>query len=131
MFFPFDMLLENWGVRGMFEYMIWWCSLLVHPLGGSFILLGLGSFLFVPFLGALFYWQLISFHHALIFLLKFGNQRTSNYSFLRIFRMKEPLLMVFLKSFQKPTFSQNNQQRIGNFIKGYLIGSQIYETIFI
>jgi hypothetical protein len=44
--------------------------------------------------------------------------------------MKELLLMVFLKSFKKPTFSQNYQQRIGNFIEGYLIGSQIYETIF-
>jgi hypothetical protein len=45
--------------------------------------------------------------------------------------MKEHLLIVFLKSFKTPTFSQNNQQRIGNFIKGYLIGSQIYETVFI
>jgi len=63
---PFWYAPSELGVRGMFEYMIWWCSLSVHPLGGFFILLGLGSFLFVPFLDALFYWQLISFCHALI-----------------------------------------------------------------
>jgi hypothetical protein len=52
-----------------------------------------------------------------------GNQRISDLGFLKKIGSKESLISVFLKASKNQQFLQNNQQRTGSFMEGYLTGS--------